>query len=298
MLFPAQEDEIVTFKKILFPTDFSANADRALAHAIRLAEFEHGELIVQHVVEDYFDRHPHWSTLFDIHETQKLMDMHVSGYKTKTLPQGTNDVKLRTVISKGKPAEEIRALAEKEMVDLIVMGSAKGVITNQVIRLSNRPVLAISENGTAAKTKAHKINSIVVATDFSEHSNRVVRYAFDLKRLFDASLYLLYVIETPSLIDFGIRQGHFTETLNKMREWATNQLLNLTPDEFVNDPRVLCIVEEGSASARIAEVAAAMGADLTIVGTHEHGAIHQRLLGTTTDRLLTKTETPVLAVKI
>src|SRR5947207_9028695 len=45
------------FKKILFPTDFSANADKALAHAIRLAEFDKGEVIVQHVVGDYFERH-------------------------------------------------------------------------------------------------------------------------------------------------------------------------------------------------------------------------------------------------
>ena len=32
------------FKKILFPTDFSANADKALAHALRLADFDDGEL--------------------------------------------------------------------------------------------------------------------------------------------------------------------------------------------------------------------------------------------------------------
>ena len=64
---------MVAFKKILFPTDFSANADRALAHAIRLADFDGGEVIVQHVVSNYFEKHPHWATLFDIHEMQKYM---------------------------------------------------------------------------------------------------------------------------------------------------------------------------------------------------------------------------------
>ena len=59
---------MVGFKKILFPTDFSANADKALAHAVRLAEFDSGEVIVQHVVSDYFEKHPHWATLFDLHE--------------------------------------------------------------------------------------------------------------------------------------------------------------------------------------------------------------------------------------
>jgi len=35
---------MLAFKKILFPTDFSANADKALAHALRLADFDDGEL--------------------------------------------------------------------------------------------------------------------------------------------------------------------------------------------------------------------------------------------------------------
>ena len=46
------------------------------------------------------------------------------------------------------------------------------------------------------KTLSIQGAAILVATDFSEHSKRVVQYAFDLKRIFDASLYMLYVIET------------------------------------------------------------------------------------------------------
>ena len=54
---------MVSFKKILFPTDFSANAHHALSHAVQLADFHQGELIVQHVVTDYFEKHTHWATL-------------------------------------------------------------------------------------------------------------------------------------------------------------------------------------------------------------------------------------------
>ena len=39
-----QGETMLAFKKILFPTDFSASADKALAHAIRLADFDDGEL--------------------------------------------------------------------------------------------------------------------------------------------------------------------------------------------------------------------------------------------------------------
>lgn len=289
---------MLALKKILFPTDFSTNADRALAHAVRLANFDSGEVIVQHVVDNYFDKHPHWATLFDLHELQKFMDMYAEMNMPPSVPKDSK-VRIRTVISKGKPAEEISALAEREMVDLVVMGSAKGVVTNQVIRMTNRPVLAVSSRRPKSdESSAHQIDKIVVATDFSEHSKKVVRYAFDLKAAFGATIYMLYVIETSRAIEFGIRQGHFTATIDKMREWATNQLINLTPEEFIHDPKVIRLVENGSPGDTIADVAFEVGADLTILGTHEYGTIHTHLLGTTTDKLLARSATPVLTIRL
>ncbi len=290
---------MVRFNKILFPTDFSPNADKALAHAIRLADFDGGEVIVQHVVGNYFDKHPHWATLFDVHEMQKHMDGYVSAHMSEILSKDAGNVRIRTEVSKGKPAEEIAALAERELVDLVVMGSAKGVVTNKVIRLTTRPVLAVSASRPkSAETELSKMTKILVAIDFSEHSKRVVRYAFDLKRIFDASVYMLYVIETGHAIEWAIRQGHFTNSMEKMREWAGHQLVNLTPDEFMRDPTVIRLVETGSPGDIIADVAYEVGADLTILGTHEYGAVHMHLLGTTTDKLLTKTSTPILTVKL
>src|ERR1700757_1435747 len=93
-------ETMVAFKKILFPTDFSPNADRALAHAIRLADFDGGEVIVQHVVSDYFEKHPHWATLFDIHEMQKYLQGYVDSAMKKILPSDTGAVRIRTEVSK------------------------------------------------------------------------------------------------------------------------------------------------------------------------------------------------------
>jgi nucleotide-binding universal stress UspA family protein len=290
---------MLTFKKILFPTDFSPNADKALAHAVRLADFDDGEVIVQHVVGDYFERHPHWATLFDVREIHTFMDGYVAAHMAEILPKEAGKVRVRTVISKGKPADEIAAVAEREMVDLVVMGSAKGVVTNKVIRMTNRPVLAVSAaQPETDEVGLQKLTKILVATDFSAHSKRVVEYAFDLKRIFDATIYMLYVIETGHAIEWAIKQGHFIHGMDKMREWAGNQLVNLTPDEFVNDPSVIRLIETGAPGDVIANVAYEVGADLTILGTHEYGTVHTHLLGTTTDKLLLKTSTPILTVKL
>lgn len=299
---------MAALSKILFPTDFSTNADKALAHAVQLAGFNDGELIVQHVVSDYFKNHPHWASIFDVHELQKFIDGYVASHVAEVIPNKERKVRIRTVISKGKPEDEIAGLAERELVDLIVMGSAKGIVTNRVIRMTNRPVLAVSsaqvkseaieERIRGEKVLPHKIAKILVATDFSEHSKRVVEYAFDLKRSFGASIYMLYVIETSRVIEFAIRQGHFIDTIEKMRHWASNQLVSLTPDEFINDPSVVRLVEPGSPGETIASVAFEIGADLTILGTHEYSAIHKRLMGTTADKVLTKSANPILTVKL
>jgi nucleotide-binding universal stress UspA family protein len=289
---------MVSFKKILFPTDFSPNANHALTHAMQIANFQNGELIVQHVVSDYFERHSHWSTLFDIHELQTAMDNYVDGQMSTAVPSDSG-ITIRRVISKGKPAEAIAALAEKEMADIVVMGSAKGATTGKVIRLTNRPVLAVSaRTGEHDANPHYRVQRILVATDFSEHSKRVVQYAFELKQLTGASIHMLYVVETPKALEFGLRQGHFTNAVEKMKEWAANQLVNLTPDEFVNDPSTVRTVEMGSPSDCIARVARNISADVTILGTHEYGAVHTHVLGTTTDKLLTKTLIPVLALKL
>jgi nucleotide-binding universal stress UspA family protein len=173
------------------------------------------------------------------------------------------------------------------------------VVTNQVIRLTNRPVLAVSANqAKPAEAGAGKLDRILVATDFSNHSKKVVEYAFDLKRAFNASLYMLYVLETSRALEFALRQTRFTDTMARMQEWATNQLVNLTPDEFINDESVIRIVQPGSPEQAIADIAFEIGADLTIVGAHEYGAARKYLLGTTTDRLLNRSRTPVLSVRL
>jgi nucleotide-binding universal stress UspA family protein len=215
------------------------------------------------------------------------------------LPKDPGKVRIRTQVSKGKPAEEITALAERELVDLIVMGSAKGVVSNKVIRMTSRPVLAVSAVPKTSDTPdLQKLTKILVATDFSAHSKRVVEYAFELKRVFNAAIYMLYVIETGQAIEWAVRQSHCVHAMDKMHEWAGHQLVNLTPDAFIKDPTVIRIVERGTPGDVIARVADEVGADLTILGTHEYGVVHSHLIGTTTDQLLARTSTPVLTLKL
>src|ERR1051325_3251605 len=113
----------MALKTVLFPTDFSTNSTNALLHAMQLTRFR-GDLIVQHVVGNYFDRHRHWTTLFDVHELQKHLDFFIEEEMSRTLAQLGESISVRGVISKGNPAKEIAPLAKKDLVAPFVMGSA------------------------------------------------------------------------------------------------------------------------------------------------------------------------------
>jgi nucleotide-binding universal stress UspA family protein len=248
-------------------------------------------------VSTYFEKHPHWSTLFDIHELQKFMDMYIETEMAKVPNEAQGGINYRSVISEGKPAQQIVELADKEKVDLIIMGPARGVITGQVIRASSRPVLAIPESGSQLRP-LQKISKILVTTDCSPYSKTVVDYAFKVKQLIDCELILLYVIELSAAIKFGLRQGYFVDAVSKMRTWAKNQLENLTPYQFVQDNSVHWLVEEGPVSDKIAECAEAYDVNLVILGAHGYGPVEKHFVGTTTNKVLTKVSQPILTVKI
>jgi nucleotide-binding universal stress UspA family protein len=286
---------MASFAKILFPTDFSKGADHALENAMCLPGVR--EVIVQHVVSTYFEKHTHWTTLFDIHETQKYMEMYVQTEMDKVVPKMQDTVSFRTVVSEGKPAQQIVELADKERVDVIVMGPAKGVVTGSVIRASSHPVLAVPQSGGEMRP-LHKTSRILVTTDCSPQSKKVVDYGFELKELFKCELFLLYAIELTSAVKFGIRQGYFTDATSKMKTWAKNQLENLTPHQYVKDASVHWLVEEGPASDKIAEAAEAYDVDLVVLGAHGYGPVQKYFVGTTTDKVLTRVARPLLTVKI
>jgi nucleotide-binding universal stress UspA family protein len=283
------------FSKILFPTDFSESANHALENALYLTGIR--DVIVQHVVSTYFEKHPHWATLFDIHEMQKFMDMYIETEMAKVPSQVQGGISYRSVISEGKPVQQIVELADKEKVDLIIMGPARGVITGQVIRASSRPVLAIPGSDNQLRP-LQQISKILVTTDCSPYSKTVVDYAFQLKQLIDCELFLLYVIELSAAIKFGLRQGYFVDAVSKMRTWAKNQLENLTPDQFVKDNSVHWLIEEGPISDKIAECAEAYDVNLVILGAHGYGPVEKHFVGTTTNKVLTKVSQPILTVKI
>lgn len=149
------------YKKILLPTDGSKNSEKAIEHALRIAELEDSEIIILNVVDSvYLTGLPEEdlitkSELILEEESQKIinhvksiienMEEEEKGFKI-------DHVKLTPRTEEGNAADVILKLSEKEDVDLIVIASSGkhmldrfllGSVTEKTVRHSTVPILVI-----------------------------------------------------------------------------------------------------------------------------------------------------------
>ena len=140
-------------KKILWPTDFSSIAEKALPHVKSLTEQYGAEIHVLYVIADVA-HHDGWYGAFEEKRVQELME-HAGKTATKRL--GQICVKYLDGcplyikhVAVGDPAKEILKLIEAEKVDIVVMASHGekghfrfGSVTEKVLKNSAVPVTII-----------------------------------------------------------------------------------------------------------------------------------------------------------
>ena len=139
--------------KVLWPTDFSNSAEKALPYVTSLTQKYQAEIHVLYVIEDIAN-HESWYGDFDRSRVEKLMEWAEKS-ATKRLEQVCekylNSCPLYIKhIAIGDPAQEILKLIDKEKVDMVVMTShgEKGLyrfgsVAEKVVKNSPAPVTVI-----------------------------------------------------------------------------------------------------------------------------------------------------------
>ena len=151
----ASETELEV-KKVLWPTDFSSSAQKALPYVTSLTMQYGAEIHVLYVIED-IAHHVSWYGEFDQAHIDKLMQ-----WANKSAKRRLDQICDKYLegcplyikhIAVGDPAMEILKLIEKEKVDLVVMASQGesghfrfGSVIEKVLKESPVPVTAIPVN--------------------------------------------------------------------------------------------------------------------------------------------------------
>ncbi len=139
--------------KVLWPTDFSSSAEKALPYVTDLTQKYGAEIHVLYVIEDVA-HHDGWYGEFEKDKVDKLMQ-----YAEKSAKKRLDQVCEKYLdscplyikhIAIGDPAKEILKLIDKEKVDLVVMASHGskgnfrfGSVTEKVLKNSEVPVTTI-----------------------------------------------------------------------------------------------------------------------------------------------------------
>lgn len=141
------------------------------------------------------------------------------------------------------------------------------------------------------------MKTILVATDFSDVTDRVLAHTATLAKAFGATVYLVHV-EPPDPDFVGFEGGpahvrsdiaqsalHHHEAIHKLRDGLRDQGIDAHG-----------LVIQGPTVDRIVDEARRLPADLVIMGSHGHGALLHLLLGSVSEGVIKHADCPVLVV--
>ena len=155
----------INFKKIMIATDGSECSKFAANRGIELAHRSGGTVYAVHVVPtayllpldgDYFSSmgiNPYWDPTYEVmYETLNKQGQQDINY-VKSLGE-MRGVAVEPVLLDGHPAEELIRYAEKERMDIIIMGThgkkgldrlLLGSVAENLVRHSKVPVMVVGE---------------------------------------------------------------------------------------------------------------------------------------------------------
>ncbi|HUP24499.1 MAG TPA: universal stress protein [Thermoanaerobaculia bacterium] len=140
------------------------------------------------------------------------------------------------------------------------------------------------------------LKHVVCATDFSAPARDAAERAALVAAETGASLTLLHVLPSGPLE--SVRQWLGAEPAEQLQQQAQRELLQWA-DELTaaRGVRVVSRYASGSVPDEVDRVAAALPADLVVLGARGAGVLRRLTLGTTAERLLRRTPRPVLVVR-
>jgi nucleotide-binding universal stress UspA family protein len=286
------EGPTVAIREVLFPTDLSPSSDRAFDHARFLAERFEGSLTLYHAVPVPDHRFAHWAFAQeqDVWQQAEREARDALERRGETLRVSHRVIVERQVsvphavvelIRSYQPDLTVLATHGREGLSHLLLGS----VAEEVVEHAFRPVLCVREpdHGPALPYRR-----LLVPTDLSLSSGLSFPMAALMARTFGAQIVVLHVVPDPTLAtlsgvpDPGPGKG---PSEAKVREFCRPSFGDLPFDVRF---------DSGSVASRIVQVAAEERADLVVMATRGHDSLHDKLLGSNTERVVRHSPCPVL----
>jgi len=208
-------------------------------------------------------------------------------------------VEPQLVVDGGSASDLILSFAQKQRVELVVMGThgrrgfdrlVLGSTTDRVIRRACSPVLVVSDPAhnvmTAGPDGKHRLSRVLYCTDFSINSERALQYAISLAAEYGAELTMLHVAGSAE-------EPARAEAIIAERTVALDKLISDTQRKHLNLRR---LVRFGKPFEQIVRHAEEAQTSLIVMTARGGDALDRAVFGSTTYRVIQLGPCPVLAV--
>src|SRR5437016_224273 len=300
----------MSFRNVLFPTDFTPHARSALKYAAAFARESGGKVVLfsvqtakvpanlmtlpQRVLAD---QDTQWLSQLRKEVTELLSDPLFDG------------LEVEPVIVEGEPASEIAKAVRDSDIDLVTVvthgrrGLARalfGSTAEEIIAEAPCPVLTlrppqhdfVEHHNHETEIRLHRI---LLATNFRPSSIAATQRARELAAITKAELHAIYVIgDYFQQISVMFPEGGRT-ALSRLRAEVTDHMQSLANDGGL---QIKTHIAEGRPYAEIVTLAARIDADLIVLGKTVHASLFggAPALGSEIERVVRNAPCPVLCV--
>lgn len=254
----------LSFKNVLFPTDFTAVSAGALPYALAIAKTYGSKLYLTHAVTPEppltiplepipLELDPLWQQA-----RERLTQFLDSSPVRNVVREG--------ILEQGNLWSVLEDVIHRHSIDLIVLGTSGrhglkklvlGSSAEQVFRRAPCPVLTIGPDAAGNAEEKASFGRILFATDFSAGSLKALPYALSLAEENQAHLVLAHLIP---LVPMQHQEEVRTSALQRLRE--------LIPPGAEDWCHIDCVVNFDFPAEGILSLAATEGSDLIVMGVH------------------------------
>lgn len=290
--------------KVLFPTDFSPQAEKLIETLPALQKVGVREIVLIHVVNPMIASDwPGLSSNFVL----ELQNSALNSLNKLAEKMEQYGFILKTRVELGIPFKEILRIAEEEQAKLVIMGAhgkgfvqglILGSVTNNVLKHSQIPVLVYKlkvvdafDKLTFQLVSERLFEKILFPTDWSPCAMAAIQYLIQLKSG-GVQEVVICRIEDEAKVK-NVSEERLAEIL---RENEVN-LIQLKQDLEAYDLKIKPILKVGKPALEIASIADEEGVSLIVMGYHGKGFFKGMFLGSVSSKVLELSKQPILLVR-
>ncbi len=295
------------FRRILFPTKFEEFSLEILKSISCLKSGGLENVILLHVIDiDKPYSRADWGGIVNLTSLHDTATEQLSSYAEYLESEGLN---VKSIVATGPLVSEVIRISQEEGVALIVAGRQKrsrlgdlfiGSTTDEIIRRAEVPVF-VTKYHTLKEIEGQVIEHVCVnlfqkvlyAVDWSPSTERVEEYLPVLGQLGASEIIIVHIAD--DLVKRSARRKDETQDPIEVREERLGSLEQELETRGFKARAYL--LEEGNPHQAINRIATEEDVSLIVMGSGGKGFVEGILGGSVSQRVVGRSEKPVLVVK-